>query len=498
MLNAPTTELLNQLRHIVGPAGVLDQPQDIAPFLVDHRKLYRGRTPLVLRPDSTAQVSSILRLCHGARVGVVPVGGNTGYCGGATPSSGGHEIVVSLSRLKRIRHLDPDNYALTAEAGCVLAVAQQAAAAAERLFPLSLGSEGSCQLGGNLSTNAGGTAVLRYGMARDLVLGLEVVLSDGRVLDDLTGLRKNNTGYDLRDLFIGAEGTLGIITAATLKLYPLPRTRVTALVAVAEPASAVALLAYLRSSGSDALTTFELIPRIALELVCQHIAGMSDPFDAIHPWYVLLEASSAQVIDHLTEEISHTLARALADQLVRDALLAHNASQREFFWRLREAIPEAQVRAGGSIKHDVSVSISDLPAFIAEGAALCRRIAPEGVLVIYGHLGDGSLHFNINTPDGGEHPEFFAKKSALNHAVHDLTRTYRGSISAEHGIGQLKRDDLVQFKQPVALQVMHAIKQALDPQGIMNPGKVLAAEANHQTPSGRGVGADTPTASAPP
>ena len=476
MLNTPTSELLNQLKQIVGPSGVVDQPQDIAPYLLDHRKLYRGATSLVLRPESTAQVSQILKLCHVHRIGVVPVGGNTSYCGGATPSSAGNEIVVSLSRLKGIRHIDPDNYTLTVEAGCVLAEVQQAAEASERLFPLSLGSEGSCQIGGNLSTNAGGTAVLRYGMARDLVLGLEVVLPDGRVLDDLNALRKNNTGYDLRDLFIGAEGTLGIITAATLKLYPLPRTRVTALVAVDDPASAVALLSFLRSSGSDALSTFELMPRIAIELVCRHIAGINDPFDDTHPWYVLIEASTAQLTDHLTEELSEVLVRAQQKHLVREVLLAQRSSQREFFWRIRETIPEAQTRAGGSIKHDVSVSISDLPKFIEEGTALCKRIAPEGVLVIYGHLGDGSLHFNINTPDTGAHPEFFAKKTALNNAIHELAMRYRGSISAEHGIGQLKRDELAEFKNPVAMQLMHAIKQTLDPHGIMNPGKVLAGD----------------------
>ena len=476
MLNTPTPELLNQLKQIVGPSGVVDQPQDIAPYLVDHRKLYRGATSLVLRPESTEQVSQILKLCHAHHIGVVPVGGNTSYCGGATPSSAGNEIVVSLSRLNHIRHIDPDNYTLTVEAGCVLAEVQQAAEAAERLFPLSLGSEGSCQIGGNLSTNAGGTAVLRYGMARDLVLGLEVVLPDGRVLDDLNALRKNNTGYDLRDLFIGAEGTLGIITAATLKLHPLPRTRVTALVAVDDPAAAVALLSFLRSSGSDALSTFELMPRISIELVCRHIAGINDPFDDTHPWYVLIEASTAQLTDHLTEELSEVLVRAQQNQLVREVLLAQSSRQREFFWRIRETIPEAQTRAGGSIKHDVSVSISDLSRFIEEGTALCKRIAPEGVMVIYGHLGDGSLHFNINTPDAGAHPEFFAKKTALNNAVHELAMRYRGSISAEHGIGQLKRDELAEFKNPVAMQLMHTIKQALDPHGIMNPGKVLAGD----------------------
>ncbi len=468
---------LNQLRQIVGPAGYLDQPGDIEPFLTDHRRLYRGATPLVLRPDSTEQVSRILKLCHEQGIGIVPVGGNTGYCGGATPSSDGTQIVVSLARLKRIRQVDPHNYTLTVEAGCVLTEVQQAAAAQDRLFPLSLGSEGSCQIGGNLSTNAGGTAVLRYGMARELVLGLEVVLPDGRVLDDLTGLRKNNMGYDLRDLFMGAEGTLGIITAATLKLFPLPRTRVTALVALNDPAAAVNLLSHLRSSSSDSLATFELMPRIALELVFKHIQNTSDPFDAAHPWYVLLEATSAQVAEHLNDEFTAALDTALEQGLIDDALLAQNTQQREAFWRIREAIPEAQTRAGGSIKHDVSVTISELPRFIAEGTRICQQIAPEGVMVVYGHLGDGSLHFNINAPanssEQNDRAAFFAKTTVLNHAMHELIATYRGSISAEHGIGQLKRDELAQYKNPVAMQVMRNIKQALDPHGIMNPGKVL-------------------------
>jgi FAD/FMN-containing dehydrogenase len=468
---APTAALLDQLRTIVGPAGFLDQPADIEPFLVDHRKLYRGATPLVLRPNATEQVSRILTLCNEYRIGVVPVGGNTSYCGGATPSSDGTQLVISMARMKRIRQIDADNYTLTVEAGCVLAEAQQAAQTTQRLLPLSLGSEGSCQIGGTLSTNAGGTAVLRYGMARESVLGLEVVLPDGRILDDLNGLRKNNTGYDLRNLFMGAEGTLGIITAATLKLFPLPRSTVTALVAVNNPAAAVALLSHLRSDGSDTLTTFELMPRIALELVLTHIAGVSDPFDTAHPWYVLLEATTAQVTDSLNDELTAALNRA-QQGLIRDALLAQSNQQRELFWRIRETIPEAQTRAGGSIKHDVSVNISDLPRFIEEGMVRCQTIAPEGLMVVYGHLGDGSLHFNINTLNKN-HAAFFAKAPALNQAMHELTARYRGSISAEHGIGQLKRNELARYKDPVAMAVMHSIKLALDPHGIMNPGKVL-------------------------
>ncbi len=473
MLRAPTTEILDQLRQIVGPAGYLDQPADLAPFLIDHRKLHRGATPLVLRPDSTEQVSRILKLCNEQRIGVVPVGGNTSYCGGATPAADGSQIVLSLARMKQVRRVDPDNYTLTVEAGCVLAEVQHTAERHERLFPLSLGSEGSCQIGGNLSTNAGGTAVLRYGMARELVLGIEVVLADGRVLDDLTGLRKNNMGYDLKHLFMGAEGTLGIITAATLKLFPLPRTHVTALVALNDPDAAVELLSQLRSGSTDALSTFELMPRTALDLVFKHIAGSNDPFDAAHPWYVLLEATSAQASDDLLENITAALANAQDQHLIRDALLAQNEQQRELFWRIRESIPAAQTRAGGSIKHDVSVTISDLPRFIDDGMRACQQIAPEGVMVVYGHLGDGSLHFNINAPATGDSKAFMAKADALHHRMHELVAQYRGSQSAEHGIGQLKVPELARYKHPVALEVMRAIKQALDPHGIMNPGKVV-------------------------
>lgn len=467
------SSLLQQLRAIVGPVGYYDQSQDIEPFLTDHRNLYRGATPLVLRPDSTEQVAAILKLCHEHRIGVVPVGGNTGYCGGATPSPDGTQIVLSLARMKRVRLVDAHNYTLTVEAGCVLAEVQRAAAEQDRLFPLSLGSEGSCQIGGNLSTNAGGTAVLRYGMARELVLGLEVVLPDGRVLDDLSGLRKNNMGYDLRDLFIGAEGTLGVITAATLKLFPLPKTRATALVALDDPAAAVKLLSFLRAQASDSLATFELMPRIALELVFAHISGAHDPFDAAHPWYVLLEATTAQPNATLPDEFTEALAQALQQDLIRDALLAQSDAQRDAFWRIRESIPEAQRVAGGSIKHDVSVTISELPRFVEQGMALCRELAPEGVLVVYGHLGDGSLHFNINAPVSGDKATFMAKAPVIHHAMHELVAQYRGSISAEHGIGQLKVDDLEHYKSPVAMQVMRSIKQALDPHGIMNPGKVL-------------------------
>ncbi|HWK75226.1 MAG TPA: FAD-binding oxidoreductase [Povalibacter sp.] len=466
-------ELLDRLRVIVGPGGYLDQPGDVEPYTVDHRKLYKGATPLVLRPDSTEQVAAILRFCNEAGIGVVPVGGNTSYCGGATPSGDGSQIVVSLARMRRVRSIDPLNYTMIVEAGCVLAQAQAAAAEVDRLFPLSLGSEGSCQIGGNLSTNAGGTAVLRYGMMRELVLGLEVVLPDGRILESLSSLRKDNTGYDLRDLFIGAEGTLGIITAVACKLFSRPVTTVTAFVAVPEPRAAVALLARLRSASGDAVSTFELIPRLAMDLVLRHIGQTQDPFDEPYNWYVMLEIGSGRCDTGLREGIENELATALEQGEALNAAIAESEAQREMFWRLRENIPEAQRREGASIKHDVSVVSSELPRFIVEASAAVQQISPQARIVAYGHLGDGNLHFNASQPLHGDPTEFTSLAPRINRAVHDLIARYGGSFSAEHGIGQLKRGELQRYKNPVALSVMRSIKQALDPKGIMNPGKVL-------------------------
>ena len=469
----PSAELLDRLRSIVGPQGYLDQPFDVAPFTVDHRKLYQGATSIVLRPDSTQQVAAILKACNDAKVGVVPVGGNTGYCGGATPSEDGSQVVLSMARMRRVRRVDADNYTMVAEAGCVLADVQTAAASADRLFPLSLGSEGSCQLGGNLSTNAGGTAVLRYGMMRDLVLGLEVVLPDGRVLDSLKSLRKDNTGYDLRDLFIGAEGTLGVITAAAIKLFSRPTTIVTAFIAVPDPQAAVSLLSQLRAASGDLVSTFELIPRIGLDLVTQHISKTNDPFEERYDWYVLLEIGGGKHATSLREAIEGELEAAANAGMVLNAVFAESHQQRDALWRLRETIPEAQRIDGASIKHDISVTTSELPRFIVEGSRAILEIAPLGRLVAYGHLGDGNLHFNVNQSKQQSANEFLSLAPAINRAVHDLIATYGGSFSAEHGIGRLKREELLHYKHPVAIQVMRSIKQALDPNGIMNPGKVL-------------------------
>ena len=466
---------LDELRALLGPAGYVDAPGDVEPFLVDHRKLYRGATPLVALPDSTAQVAAVVTLCARHGIGIVPHAGNTSYCGGATPREPGREIVLGLRRLKRIRSVDPINDSMTVEAGCVLAEVQRAAEDADRLFPLSLGSEGSCQIGGNLSTNAGGTAVLRYGMMRDLVLGLEVVLPDGRVLDQLRALRKDNTGYDLRHLFIGAEGTLGVITAACLKLFPLPKAHATGIVAVASVDAAVALLGRLRDALGSGVTTFELMPRLAIELATRHIAGVQDPFRDAHPWYLLVEVPLPRPDSELALRLQDALAGAIEAGIATDAVLAQSEAQREAMWPLRERIPEAQTREGASLKHDIAVETSRVPAFVREGAAVVERVIPGARLVSYGHLGDGNLHFNVSPAVGADAARFLAQGPQLQRAIHDLVARFRGSFSAEHGIGRLKIDELERYEDPVALELMRGIKGLLDPRGIMNPGKVLRA-----------------------
>ncbi|MGQ0430449.1 MAG: FAD-binding oxidoreductase [Gammaproteobacteria bacterium] len=464
---------LQALRKLLGAGGFLDSPADRAPFETDFRGIHRGTTPLVALPTSTVQVAELVRLAAARRIPLVPQGGNTSYCGGATPRAGGGDVVVSLRRMNRIRALDAANESLTADAGCVLATLQQAAAAADRLLPMSLGSEGSCTLGGIVSTNAGGTAVLRYGMMRELVLGLEVVLPDGRVLDQLRGLRKDNTGYDVKQLFIGAEGTLGIVTAACLRLFPRPGATATAFIALPSPAAALALLARLRGALGDSVTTFELVPRIALELVCRHVPGCRDPFDRTHPWYALAEASLPQSDAGLAGRLEEALAAAIEAGDALDAATAASESQREAFWRLRETIPEGQRAEGPGLKHDVSVEPARLPSFIREGGALIERLAPGARLIAYGHLGDGNLHINVSAPAGGDPGPLLASGDAIQRAVHELVARYRGSFSAEHGIGQLKVGELARYEDPAALELMRRIKRAIDPPGIMNPGKVL-------------------------
>jgi FAD/FMN-containing dehydrogenase len=442
-------------------------------MLRDHRAQYHGHALAVVAPADTAAVARVLAFCDRHRIGVVPQGGNTGYCGGATPDTSSSQVLLSLSRLDRVRAVDAANYTLTAEAGCILAKLQAVAAEADRYLPLSLGSEGSCLLGGNLSTNAGGLNVIRYGMARELVLGLEVVLPDGRVLETLTGLRKDNTGYDIKSLFLGAEGTLGVITAACVKLYPALRSRATAFAAVRDPAAAIELLSALRGASGDCVSSFELIPRVAVELTTRHIPGIVDPLPAPAAWYVLCELSSSRAGEPLDAILEQALARAFESGWVRDATVAIDDRQRELFWRLRESIPESQRKEGANIKHDISVPVSQVARFIDVAGNWVEHNVPQGVLCAYGHLGDGNLHFNINQRAGSAAAQLMAIEPEAKRAIHDFVKDFGGSFSAEHGIGQLKVFELERYANPLELELMHRVKRAFDPNGIMNPGKVL-------------------------
>ena len=475
MPRRPDPKTLGDLKAVGGGGSWLDSGEDVEPYLSDFRRLYHGATPLVLLPHSVAEVAQILEICDREQVAVVPHGGNTSYCGGATPDEGGAQIVLCLRRLNRVRRMDAANYSMILEAGCSLSQAQAAACEEDRLFPLSLGSEGTAQIGGALSTNAGGTAVLRYGMMRDLVLGLEVVLANGRVLAGLKSLRKDNTGYDVKSLFLGAEGTLGVITAASLKLFPRPADTATALVGIDSPQQALDLLALLRTAAGDQVTSFELMPRIAVELTVKHVTGVADPLGQNTPWHLLIELSSPNPRQDLTGLLAATLESAAERGTIADAMLAASGSQAQAMWKLRESVPEAQRRHGASLKHDVSVPLSAIPALIDAGSALVRRLAPEGEVVSYGHAGDGNLHFNVSQKPGADLKSFMARGPALELAVFDLVESLGGSISAEHGIGRLKAAEFARRADPVELAVMHELKRALDPKGIMNPGKVLCS-----------------------
>jgi FAD/FMN-containing dehydrogenase len=475
-LTPEATPVPERLRALLGADGVLTEPADCAPYIVDHLGRCQGRALAVVQPRSVPQIAQLLAFCEAERIGVVPQGGNTSYCGGAIPDGSGRQLVLSLRRLNRIRSIDPDNYSLVAEAGCLLAQVQAAADAAERFFPLSIGSQGSCQIGGNLSTNAGGVNVLRYGMTRELVLGLEVVLPGGRVLDGLTTLRKDNTGYDVKSLFLGAEGTLGVITAASFKLFPQIRARATALVAIPAVHAAVTLLGELRAASGDRVSSFELIPRVGIELTTRHIPGVSDPLGAPYPWYVLCELSSSRAAEPLDAVLEEALGAALASGTALDAALIRSERERAALWKLRESIPEAQRHEGASLKHDISLPVATLPDFVARAAPWVSTHVPEGRLVAYGHVGDGNLHFNISQLEGGDREQFLARADEVRRAIHDLVREFGGSFSAEHGVGRTKVGELERYASPVELELMRAVKRAFDPHGIMNPGKVLRQE----------------------
>lgn len=471
---------LQALKDIVGPAGWLEATVDTDPYCHDFRKLYTGATPLVLRPDSVLGVSAIMTLCASNQISVVPHGGNTGYCGGATPRAGYAEIVLSLERLKRVRNMDAAGYTITVDAGCTLASVQAAAIEAKRYFPLSVGSEGTCQIGGNLSTNAGGTAVVRYGMMRDLVLGLEVVLPDGSILNQLSKLRKDNTGYDCKQLFLGAEGTLGVITGACLKLFPQPTDYITAFIAVDGMAAAVKLLEHIRNEFGDSLETFEYIPNIAYELVLKHCSQTIRPFDHPYTGYVLLEFATSVLASEYAVSLERCLQNYLSDRTVRDVVLARSGLQRDSLWLLRESIPHAQSLEGASIKHDISLPIAQLAPFADKARTIIERLLPQARVVAYGHVGDGNLHFNISPPvsaskGSAQEHDFLSQQEHVTRELLDLVSSFNGSFSAEHGIGQLKVTELERYEDPTALSLMRLIKHAIDPLNIMNPGKVIGS-----------------------
>ncbi|MBX3576036.1 MAG: FAD-binding oxidoreductase [Rhizobiaceae bacterium] len=467
------SETLDRFAAIVGSAHAVRDPADIQPYVTERRGLFGGVAPLVLRPGSVDEVSRILALATETRTPIVPQGGNTGLVGGQTPDMSGGQVVLSLSRLNRIREIDLLSGTVTAEAGVVLETLQQAADAADRLFPLALAAQGSCQIGGNLSSNAGGVAVLSYGNARELCLGLEVVLPTGEVLDDLRKLKKDNTGYDLKNLFVGAEGTLGVITAAVLKLFPKPKGREVAWVAIDTPRDALSLLRLAEDRAGSALTAFELIADIAVEFAVRHVPGTVRPLPDRHPWYVLVEISSGRSAEDARDLMEAILSEAMEAGHVRDAVIAASGGQGAALWKLRETIPEAQKPEGASIKHDISVPVALIPEFIERGAAVVRGVSADARVVCFGHLGDGNLHYNVSQPAGADGKAFLALYRPMNDAVHALVRELGGSISAEHGIGRMKRDELLATAPPVGIELMRRIKAAFDPAGIMNPGKVV-------------------------
>jgi len=464
--------LIEQLVAIVGETNVLTTEDDMAPHLVDWRRRYHGAARCVVRPGSTDEVSVVVSTCVQAGVAMVPQGGNTSHCGAGIPDPDGEAVVINLSRMNRIRAIDAANNTITVDAGCVLQAIQDAAFDAGRLFPLSLAAEGSCQIGGNLSTNAGGVQVLRYGNTRELTLGLEVVLPSGEVWSGLRGLRKDNTGYDLKQLFIGAEGTLGIITGAVLKLFPLPQATATAWLAIESPQAAVDLLARLQAAFGAQLTACELVSDVSLGMVLKHIHGAQPPL-APSPWYLLIELSGNGEDVALRSALEVFLEDALESAAISDAVLAQSVEQAKRLWALRENISEAQKVEGFSIKHDISVPVSRIGEFVERADADLQRAFPGIRIVTFGHVGDGNLHYNQSKPESGDNTAFLESQAQVNERVHDIVHALGGSISAEHGIGQLKRDELRRYKSALEMEMMRSVKRAFDPQGLMNPGKVL-------------------------
>lgn len=466
-------ERLRAFIDIIGEANALTRPEDIKPYLTENRGLYHGASPLVLKPGSTAEVSAILKLASETGTAIVPVSGRTGLVGGQVPREESQDVLLSLERMNKIREVDPVADVIVADGGAILADVQKAAEAHDRLFPLSLGSEGSCRIGGNLATNAGGTAVLAYGNMRQLCLGLEVVLPTGEIWDGLRRLKKDNSGYDLRDLFIGAEGTLGVITGAVLKMYPRPRGKQVAYVGLSSPEAALQLFEKASQRCGSALTGFELMPRIGIEFTTRHIPGVRDPLASVHPWYALVDISTSDSAETAETMMQELLAEAFEAGLVSDAAIAASLAQQDAFWHLRESMSDVQKPEGGSIKHDVSVPVSRIPTFLAEADAAVHALIPDARICAFGHLGDGNIHYNISQPVGADKAAFIARWREVNAVVHAVVHRHTGSISAEHGVGQLKRDELAASRPAIETELMRRIKQAFDPAGIMNPGKVI-------------------------
>ncbi|KZM51499.1 FAD-binding oxidoreductase [Labrenzia sp. OB1] len=463
----------DRFAEMIGAAHVLTNPEDQAPFLTEWRDLYQGVTPLVLRPGSTEEVSAVMTYAcqHGLKI--VPQGGNTGLVGGQIPQESGDEIVLSLSRMNKIRSVDPAGFTITVEAGVILEALQNEAEKVDRLFPLALGSQGSCQIGGNISTNAGGTAVLSYGNTRDLVLGLEVVLPNGEIWNGLRTLRKDNTGYDLKQLFIGGEGTLGIITAAALKLFPKPKKLEAAFVGLPDPQAALKLFSLAKAQAGPVLTGFEIMPRIGLEFCLRHLEGSRDPLENAHDWYILMELSSASEAFPVRDLLESILGEAFEEELVEDAAFSQNLSQVQDFWHIRHGMSEVQKPEGGSIKHDVSVPVAAIPDFLDKAMAAVESLVPGCRPVPFGHMGDGNIHFNVSQPVGADKESYLAGWDEMNAVVHDIVRDFGGSISAEHGIGRLKRDLLAEVKPEIELDLMRRIKSAFDPGNLLNPDRVI-------------------------
>ena len=467
--------VIEQLKAVVGPGGTIEGEAESAAYSRPWRGTWEGRTPLVLRPKTTEEVAAIVKVCAQTRTPIVPQGGNTGVTYGGLPAEDMSEVVVSTARMRRIRDIDPLNDTMTVEAGVVLKEIQAAAAEAGRLFPLSLGAEGSCQIGGNISTNAGGIQVLRYGNTRNLVLGLEVVLPDGRVWDGLRRLRKDNTGYDMKQLFIGAEGTLGIITAAVLRLFPKPSEAQSAWIAVDDPAAGLALLVHMKSRLGESITSFELIRRSIIDVLLAGVPGHSDPMAEAHPWYVLMEVTGQAETGSLAEPLAGALEVAAERGLVRDAVIASSGEQAKRLWRMREDLADAQKAAGGSIAHDVAVPLSRIAEFIARADAAIEAAYPQVRPCCFGHLGDGNLHYNPLCPSGWTYARYAAQTADINRIVHDIVVDLGGSISAEHGIGRLRLEENLRYKSPIEIDLMASVKRALDPDNIMNPGRIIPA-----------------------